>query len=369
MRRVESSTWLNLFNPEAALISAASLLMKTLRRKCSMSSILVLLTLSAGAFAQAQTPAAGTVVQSPRHLTTAGPNRPASVPEDYVITPNGYFHASCVKEVAQGDTFLKDQGAIQHADGSLESLSPCAYPRYSKRGDVVSPSGPSSIKTDSSHPPTPNSSTYIEYGYIVTPSSSYAGVIGQITVPPAPSASNGQSVFLFPGLEDQSVGYPAGTILQPVLGWNNFGAAAWTIASWNCCYYNEEVYSTPKNVSSGDLIIGEVYTNCPSGTLTCSTWYVSTEDAGKGSTVLSSTSNYGQTFNVAYGAALEVYSISSCSNYPSGGSTTFNGSVYDINGAPISNPAWTLVTDTSATPQCNYSITPGYQGNEFLLTY
>ena len=144
MRRVESSTWLSLFAPKAALISAASLLLNDLRRNCSISSILVLLTLSAGAFAQAQTPAADAPVQGPRHLTTAGPNRPASVPEDYVITPNGYFHASCVKEVAQGDTFLKDQGAIQHADGSLESLSPCAYPRYSKKGDVISASGPSS---------------------------------------------------------------------------------------------------------------------------------------------------------------------------------------------------------------------------------
>ena len=38
-----------------------------------------------------------------RAQVLAGPNRPATVPEGYLVTPMGYFHPSCVKEVARGD--------------------------------------------------------------------------------------------------------------------------------------------------------------------------------------------------------------------------------------------------------------------------
>jgi hypothetical protein len=34
----------------------------------------------------------------------AGPNRPANVPDGYVITPVGYFHPSCVQSLAKGET-------------------------------------------------------------------------------------------------------------------------------------------------------------------------------------------------------------------------------------------------------------------------
>ena len=38
----------------------------------------------------------------------AGWNRPASVPSGYVITPFGYFHPSCVRQVNEGETLLGD---------------------------------------------------------------------------------------------------------------------------------------------------------------------------------------------------------------------------------------------------------------------
>ncbi len=36
-------------------------------------------------------------------LTPAGATRPAAVPAGFVITPFGYFHPSCVKQLAKGD--------------------------------------------------------------------------------------------------------------------------------------------------------------------------------------------------------------------------------------------------------------------------
>jgi len=41
--------------------------------------------------------------------TPAGPNRPAAVPPDYVVTPFGYFHPSCAVQLAEGDRLEPDQ--------------------------------------------------------------------------------------------------------------------------------------------------------------------------------------------------------------------------------------------------------------------
>ena len=49
--------------------------------------------------------------------TPARPNRPATVPSDYVITPFGYFHPSCIVHLAEGDELRPNRGVIQHANG------------------------------------------------------------------------------------------------------------------------------------------------------------------------------------------------------------------------------------------------------------
>jgi hypothetical protein len=69
--------------------------------------------------------------------TAAGPNRPATVPEGYVITPFGYFHPSCVGRLAQGDELRPEQGVIRHTDGSTVSMQQCAYPHYRADGAKV----------------------------------------------------------------------------------------------------------------------------------------------------------------------------------------------------------------------------------------
>ena len=72
-------------------------------------------------------------VTAAQALTTAGPHRPATVPADYVITPFGYFHPSCVGRVASGDELLPDQGVIRHADAGY----PEAIATARDRGVVV----------------------------------------------------------------------------------------------------------------------------------------------------------------------------------------------------------------------------------------
>src|SRR5262252_937513 len=73
-------------------------------------------------------------------LTTVGdlaaPTRPAGVPLNYVVTPNGFFHPSCVIAVADSDTVAAD-GNVVHADGSVSAVAACAYPRFGAQGQRV----------------------------------------------------------------------------------------------------------------------------------------------------------------------------------------------------------------------------------------
>ncbi len=65
---------------------------------------------------------------------SAGTNRPAAVPADFVITPFGYYHPTCVNHLAQGDVLHTDQKAIQRASGALEPIPVCPYPHFKADG-------------------------------------------------------------------------------------------------------------------------------------------------------------------------------------------------------------------------------------------
>src|ERR1700683_724148 len=62
--------------------------------------------------------------------TTAGPNRPATIPPGYVITPFGYFNPSCVVHLAEGDELRSHENVIRHANGTSDRMPECAYPHY-----------------------------------------------------------------------------------------------------------------------------------------------------------------------------------------------------------------------------------------------
>jgi hypothetical protein len=72
-----------------------------------------------------------------RAQAPAGPNRPAQVPEDFVVTPFGYFHPSCVVHLAEGEELLQGGRVIQRADGTTYSVPVCEYPHYTARGEMV----------------------------------------------------------------------------------------------------------------------------------------------------------------------------------------------------------------------------------------
>src|SRR6202035_116559 len=62
---------------------------------------------------------------------------PPGVPQGYVITPFGYFHPSCVKEIEEGETLLAD-GRIIHKGGTVDISAPiCSFPHFSPGGLLV----------------------------------------------------------------------------------------------------------------------------------------------------------------------------------------------------------------------------------------
>jgi hypothetical protein len=269
-------------------------------------------------------------------------NRPAGVPEGYVITPFGYFHPSCVLRLAEGENLLAGL-VVQHADGTSENVTPCYYPHFTASGEMIA----------AGIMPPPISHSWIEAGNLTT-TTSYGELSATWTVPPAPTVNNSQTVYLFPGLEDID---DIVSIIQPVLGWNADFSAGWGIASWNCCPGGITVESTPVRVKAGNKILGSMKDTCSAGTLSCSTWNVTTEDVSAGkSTKLTSTPSEGQTFNWAFAGALEVYNIAKCTDFPKGGSITFSSvSLYDDHFDLISNPGWSIMSWAAGLkPQCSY---------------
>jgi len=292
--------------------------------------------------------------------TSAGAKRPAAVPANYVITPFGYYHPGCVKHLAQGDEIREAANLVVHKDGSSTPVTQCAFPHFRADGERVIGQEQGVKNPDISH-------AWIEYASIHD-TVDYEQIYSEWEVPPAPSANDGQTVYLFNGFEDIN---DVVTIIQPVLGWNGNGLGNWSIAAWNCCFSGNTFEGTPEPVNPGDHLEGYVFSNCSSGTRTCPSWdiVIADEENGKFSELLDAPNN-GQTFNWAFGGVLEVYNIVQCGDYPpadyAGGIGFHNQSVLNNKYAPII-PAWTVTNLSSGlTPQCNYG---GSTPKQIVLTY
>lgn len=284
---------------------------------------------------------------------TAGPNRPPTVPEGYVVTPSGYLHPSCIYTLSKGALILAEGAAIKRADGSIENVAPCSYPRYTPRGELVSETAPPAVPL--------SSTSYFPVFAQTSIESAYAELYADWNVPQAPTTHGTQLVFFWPGLESYcSAPCTPAIVLQPVLGWNDYYSNGWGISSVECCINGNQFQSSPVGVAPGDIIEGKVQANCPAGTLTCASWNITTLDVDEAaSTTLSNASGDGLTYTYADGAVLEEYYVSECSEYPPSTSLEFyNIQLYDYNFDLISSPVWGTDIDTGLTPQCNFGAQP-----------
>lgn len=279
------------------------------------------------------------------NVTVAGLNRPANVPQGFVVTPFGYFHPSCVMQLAEGNTLL--DRSVQHADGTVQAAPVCNYAHYTATGAVVFPDS-----KDLSGIELPIINGWLEYVNTTT-TTSYGAIAAGWIVPPLPTVNNGQTLFFFPGLEDIN---DVQSIVQPVLQW--YAPGPWAMASWNCCIQGMVWESNPIIVSPKDTVLGAIVPTCKPGGQYCATWNVISEDKTTGQkTTLAKTAADGQIWNWAFGAVTEDYGVISCDDFPANNSVTFLVRLYDQNEKLIYDPGWVgAPAPPNVQPQCNYGL-------------
>jgi len=159
------------------------------------------------------------------------------------------------------------------------------------------------------------------------------------TVPPAPTKSDGQLIYLFNGLQDSPVTH----ILQPVLQWGvspDGGGAKWSVASWFVDSSNNAFKTPLVDVNPGDTLTGVMRMTSSSGgkfNYTC-------EFTGISGTKLTVNNTNQLVMPVE---TLECYSLSDCRDYPNALMTSMRAiSVNTSTGALTTNFAVTnAITD------------------------
>jgi hypothetical protein len=293
------------------------------------------------------------------------------VPADFVPTPNGWFHPSCVIETASGETYDPATATLHGKDGSARTVAPCAYPAYRKNGDVLVASTPTGTAVAGGKPTAASAATNISGWVIDAENGGDAPAVSllqaQWQVPSSPPSSGGL-IYLFLGMQDY-------TLLQAVLTY----WYGWTAGTWDCCYGVENqniLHSTAIAVEPGDWIYGLLQgSGCSIQTGECQSWLVyaydyATGQASEGS--VSSTGQYGYYWQLfgppgsLYAGALQAYYVNSCGQMPASGinfqNVTANMVVTD-GPMPASYLGWSIATPAPGASNCSPSGSVSSSGN------
>lgn len=244
---------------------------------------------------------------------------PVGVDPDFVLTPSGWFHPSCIVAISNDEIFDREFQLIENVDGTTRNVEPCGFEPRDRRGNVFRTSESTRSRT-----PTTYDNTWLA---TIANGQKITGGVTLIdaywTVPKAPVVtSSSVTIYMFPGVKKDS----AGNIIQPVLGWNaidSYGTLTgnkWTINSWDCCVNNQNVMNTtPLDVSPGQTIHGYASGyNCSASTKVCTGWTVSIDNGTNGvfAQVNGNTLAFGTDFGDVVGGTLETYGIDSCAKLP-----------------------------------------------------
>lgn len=306
-----------------------------------------------------------------RHPPRFSPaDKPAGVPSEYVLTHNGFFHPSCVVTV-DSDEVVGGDGVIRGMDGTEHArFAPCAFPRYSQRGRRMDTAGPAATTP---HRPPLEEATVAYDGYIVwyTYTGSIvpgSGLSTQWTVPLAPLATASQDIAFFNDITTTAGG---GDILQPVLDYNGESANRWAIESEHCCIDNDDMQTTPIDVSPGDRILGTVTGSGCDSTGACTGWTVVTSDETTGtSTTLNTTAPMGVPSGVSPGS-LETYGVNACDLFPANGEITFVDNTLTSSDGGIENVKYDFISleDVNAELPTDCGYGGSQSGSTFTLIF
>lgn len=258
-----------------------------------------------------------------------------------MATPAGWYHKSCVHEIPNGAR-VSASGLVKRRDGTTFQIPACSHPGPLNRANFG--------RSNSATFPTNNG--WMEYAYYqLTSGNSFHQLNAGWRVPPAPTGSYGGTdlYYSFPGLENGSY------IIQPVIqyGYNgDYGGSYWTAASWRCNDGSDCLHGTPILIGAGDSVAGSVTASaCASGTCT---WTISTIDVTRG-THSDWTVSDGDNYYWATGGAVEVYGLTSCSQYPNNG-IFYSGILLHDQSGTLQSPVWASVTPLNPSPSCSFGV-------------
>jgi hypothetical protein len=273
---------------------------------------------------------------------------------DWVQIPGQLIRPDCVHEIPNGAKVEIANGTIT-GDVTLNGTFIAHYDACSEAPIITRPRGQTG---DLSYPPSTGNG-WVEAAEWEAPLAAsdnidYMG--GYWTVPPHPSA-NGALIYLFNGIEPSTQNW----ILQPVLQYGSnglLGGNYWAIASW-FVGPGYAFHSALFPVCPGNFISG--VTKMSGATGSTQEWTVQAYDYNTYSNAMIMVGTSGLHWNWAYAAVLEVYGLTSCSQFPAGGQAIFtNSSVY--HGFPstqILSPGWFRAFYSYGGPSCNFYVFAG----------
>jgi hypothetical protein len=280
--------------------------------------------------------------------------------EDYVQTPGGSFHRSCVYEVPSGSRLHAD-GRVLHNGREIAKRAACPHKRRSNPSRQL---------------PTVNSWVSSSHTTAATNAHGYNWfnfMAGWFHVPTADPGANGQLLYFFNGLVTPSSTH----IIQPVLQWGTSpagGGNKWSIASWYVDNMGNATHSSLIDVLPGELLLGGMSgSNCTSVGV-CDWWlyivrHTNGQPNGTSGLSISATSR----FNWAFKAALEAYDVTACNQYPTSDMIIFYDQYLYMPGPAVSDyndvtntQTWTNDVTAGLNPSCSETVTTFTGGHATL---
>jgi hypothetical protein len=250
---------------------------------------------------------------------------PAALDADFLETPGGRVHRSCIHEVPDGAR-VDVSGGVTLRSGETLRFASCRFAvRDARRAhalaDATQPKESASFLTNG----------WFEYDAGFSPTNAWGfNWVNRLDafwrVPPAPQQFSNQIVYLFPGIEPAS-GF---SIIQPVLQWGVTPAGGgnfWGMAAWYVANDGTVLHSPLLRVSVGDTMEGHlVARDCTTGG--ACTWDLMAQDGGIASLM---TVSVNEAYRWVQKGVLEAYRISNCNKLPvelDTGTTFFGVHVY-----------------------------------------
>jgi hypothetical protein len=328
-------------------------------------------------------------------LVQYGGAPPVELAKEYVNTPIGLLHRSCVHEVP--DSAISSDNMIVLKDGTRLPIGKCQYMAYLRSRSPQSQAALFVGKSERMTRFTPGViSNLITHGFAGYTSAvpdanvctngncgagGYTDVIGWMVVPsnPSPGYSTFQKAYYGSiGLQDN----PATNLLEPVIQYGNngsWGGAYWTMVAWSCAAAPNCFHSTPSTaIQAGDTIAVSVSGygggSCGAGKNCWGVYLSNNSRVGSTSQIWTDSRIYKK----AFGISAEVFNFAACSDYPASQLKTYNvymRQMYEPTwqsipafGIQDQNPTWTPFTLAGASPSCTYSISTSVGGTSPYYT-